>query len=90
MSTGQSGVMLCGCGVKAGMVHSVTGQLVDMPTCRLPTRSRTSQLSDWTARGLVNSWMLPPKVVPSCYVSVGILQVIKCVLHIFCSFALCM
>ena len=44
MSTGQSAVTLCGCGVKAGMVHSVTGQLADMPTCRLPTRSRTTYI----------------------------------------------
>jgi len=37
----------------------VTGQLADTPTRGLPTRglvnSRTSQLADWTSRGLDNS-----------------------------------
>jgi len=40
-------------------MEMVTGQLMDMPTHRLPTRTLvslwTGQVADWTAHGLVNS-----------------------------------
>jgi len=38
---------------------TVTGQLANTPTCRLPTRgldiSWTGQLADWTTRGLADA-----------------------------------
>jgi len=50
-------------------------------TRKQPTRglvsSQTGEVVDWTARSLVNSWMLPSTVALSCYVSVAILQITK-------------
>ena len=40
-------------------------------------RSQTRKVAEWITRGLVNSRMLLPTVVISCYVSVGILQIVK-------------
>jgi len=67
----------------------VTGQLVDMPTCGF-NKSRAGQVMDWTTRALVKSWssqLADTTGNSCCYVSVGIVNTIKRLLHIFCSSA---
>ena len=48
----------------------------------------TGPLMDMPTRGLVKSRMLPPTAALSCYVSVGIVQIIKRLLSILCSVVL--
>jgi len=96
----SSNVLTCCMQLKSCTVMecgTVTGQLTDMPS-GLPTRrlvsSRTGQVTDWTAHGLVKSRSahLADRSTRGCChqqqylavnVSVGILQIITHLLHKF-------